>query len=65
MAHRVARTNSLCRAGAGKPGDASKLSIGELPGHKRRYGARGTWVWRALNAINEAIQTTPEQSAPP
>lgn len=27
-----------------------KLSIGELPGQKKRYGARGTWAWRALNA---------------
>ena len=47
------------RCGRNPSGDMpAKLSIGELPGHKRRYGARGTWVWRTLNAISQAIQHT-------
>ena len=52
-------------AGTRQRGYACKLSIGELPGQRKRYGARGTWVWRALNAINEAFAPLPSNRRPP
>lgn len=52
-------------AGTRQRGYACKLSIGELPGQRKRYGARGTWVWRALNAINEAFAPLPSNRRRP
>jgi hypothetical protein len=45
-------------------GNAHKLPIGELPGQRKRLGARGTWVWRALNAsVSHLIHGQPQIGA--
>ena len=52
-------------AGTRQRGYACKLSIGELPGQRKRYGARSTWVWRTLNAISQAIHKLPSNRRRP